>query len=114
MTVLSIDSGNIHTNEKFAATGLITDATMNPLFCEFWGEWGAHPGGVGGVYPSSGGSSSSRAGTQIAAGSQLEPAAVMVLSINFGNIHTIANPCLVGGGGGGEGGKGGGGGGGVG
>jgi hypothetical protein len=47
MTVLSIDSGNIHTNKKFAATGLITDATMNPLFCEFWGEWGAHPGGGG-------------------------------------------------------------------
>jgi transaldolase len=32
MTVLSIDSGDIHTIEKFAATGFITDATTNPLF----------------------------------------------------------------------------------
>jgi len=32
MTVLSIDSGDIHIIEKFAATGFITDATTNPLF----------------------------------------------------------------------------------
>lgn len=32
MTVLSIDTGDIQTIEKFAATGLITDATTNPLF----------------------------------------------------------------------------------
>jgi hypothetical protein len=32
MTVLSIDSGDLHTIEKFAATGFITDATTNPLF----------------------------------------------------------------------------------
>jgi hypothetical protein len=44
MTVLSIDSGDIHTIEKFAATGLITDATTNPLFGEFFGG-----GGQGGV-----------------------------------------------------------------
>lgn len=35
MTVLSIDSGDIHTIEKFASTGLITDATTNPLFGRF-------------------------------------------------------------------------------
>ena len=34
MTVLSIDTGDIQTIEKFAATGLITDATTNPLFGE--------------------------------------------------------------------------------
>jgi hypothetical protein len=37
MTVLSIDTGDIQTIEKFAATGFITDATTNPLFGECWG-----------------------------------------------------------------------------
>lgn len=32
MTVLSIDSGDLDTVEKYAATGCITDATTNPLF----------------------------------------------------------------------------------
>ncbi len=32
MTVLSIDSGDIDTVESYAKTGLITDATTNPLF----------------------------------------------------------------------------------
>lgn len=42
MTVLSIDSGDIHTIEKFAATGFITDATTNPLFGEScWWCWSA-------------------------------------------------------------------------
>lgn len=35
MTVLSIDTGDIQTIEKFAATGFITDATTNPLFGGF-------------------------------------------------------------------------------
>jgi transaldolase len=34
MTVLSIDTGDIQTIQKFAATGFITDATTNPLFGE--------------------------------------------------------------------------------
>ena len=32
MTTLSIDSGDLKTIEKFSSTGLITDATTNPLF----------------------------------------------------------------------------------
>jgi hypothetical protein len=34
MTVLSIDTGDIQTIQKFAATGFIADATTNPLFGE--------------------------------------------------------------------------------
>jgi transaldolase len=32
MTTLSIDTGDLDIIEKFASTGLITDATTNPLF----------------------------------------------------------------------------------
>ena len=32
MTTLSIDTGDLDVIEKFASTGLITDATTNPLF----------------------------------------------------------------------------------
>jgi hypothetical protein len=42
MTVLSIDTGDIQTIEKFAATGFITDATTNPLFGECW-VWRGSP-----------------------------------------------------------------------
>lgn len=34
MTVLSIDTGDLSTIQKWASTGLITDATTNPLFGE--------------------------------------------------------------------------------
>jgi transaldolase len=32
MTVLSIDTGDLSIIKRFADTGLITDATTNPLF----------------------------------------------------------------------------------
>jgi hypothetical protein len=43
MTVLSIDSGDVSTIERFAATGLITDATTNPLFVSQAAARGSEP-----------------------------------------------------------------------
>ncbi|WIA17240.1 hypothetical protein OEZ85_014113 [Tetradesmus obliquus] len=43
MTVLSIDTGDIQTIEKFAATGFITDATTNPLFVSQAAARGSEP-----------------------------------------------------------------------
>eukprot|EP00929_Paragymnodinium_shiwhaense_P059800 TRINITY_DN29924_c0_g1_i1.p1 TRINITY_DN29924_c0_g1~~TRINITY_DN29924_c0_g1_i1.p1 ORF type:complete len:407 (+),score=67.55 TRINITY_DN29924_c0_g1_i1:70-1290(+) len=40
MTVLSIDTGDLDTIKKFASTGLITDATTNPLFVSQAGKSG--------------------------------------------------------------------------
>eukprot|EP00878_Enallax_costatus_P023856 GHUV01025411.1.p1 GENE.GHUV01025411.1~~GHUV01025411.1.p1 ORF type:complete len:295 (+),score=93.69 GHUV01025411.1:1059-1943(+) len=43
MTVLSIDTGDIQTIEKFASTGFITDATTNPLFVSQAAARGSEP-----------------------------------------------------------------------
>lgn len=40
ITTLSIDSGDIDTVEKYAKTGLVTDATTNPLFVSQAGQNG--------------------------------------------------------------------------
>ena len=43
MTVLSIDTGDLEVIKRFAATGLITDATTNPLFVSQTAARGSEP-----------------------------------------------------------------------